>query len=274
MARNRQHEEYDETRRRRGDEWGQSRSYGRSQGYGGGPGYGPQRDDDYGLGRSGRASREADDDFGERGFGYGDEPPESYRGTPEHYRREGLGEPSGYRSESGQGAQWGRGGSRQGYGSEDRSGSYGRSTGAWGYRTGASREDYPRKGWWDEPRSTWDRTTDEISSWFGDNEAARRRELDQYRGRSPKNYTRSDERIREDVCDALSNKASIDPADIDVSVQKGEVTLSGTVCNRDERRYAEDCAEYVSGVKHVQNNLRIGQQTSGTRSTGSTSGSL
>ena len=39
-------------------------------------------------------------------------------------------------------------------------------------------------------------------SWFGDEDAARRRQQD-HSGRGPSNYTRSDERIREDVCDRL-----------------------------------------------------------------------
>jgi hypothetical protein len=37
------------------------------------------------------------------------------------------------------------------------------------------------------------------------------------------------------------------------------VTLSGTVSSRSEKRHAEDIAESVSGVTHVQNNLRIQQ---------------
>jgi hypothetical protein len=44
------------------------------------------------------------------------------------------------------------------------------------------------------------------------------------------------------------------------------VALSGTVDSRDARR-AEDIAEQVSGVKHVQNNLWVQQQTAGTTGT-------
>jgi hypothetical protein len=35
------------------------------------------------------------------------------------------------------------------------------------------------------------------------------------------------------------------------------VTLTGTVTSREQRRRAEDIAESVSGVTHVQNNLRV-----------------
>jgi hypothetical protein len=44
------------------------------------------------------------------------------------------------------------------------------------------------------------------------------------------------------------------------------VTLSGTVRDRNEKRRAEDIAESVQGVSHVQNNLRVGQHQKGHRS--------
>jgi hypothetical protein len=44
-----------------------------------------------------------------------------------------------------------------------------------------------------------------------------------------------------------------------VSVSGGEVTLSGTVESRFAKRHAEDLADAVSGVTHVQNNLRVRQ---------------
>jgi osmotically-inducible protein OsmY len=76
-------------------------------------------------------------------------------------------------------------------------------------------------------------------------------------GRGPKNYTRSDDRIREDVNDRLTDDPDIDASDIEVKVSNCEVTLTGTVDSRDDKRRAEDCAESVSGVKNVQNNLRV-----------------
>jgi osmotically-inducible protein OsmY len=38
------------------------------------------------------------------------------------------------------------------------------------------------------------------------------------------------------------------------------VTLNGTVNSRDDQRRAEDIADHVSAVKHVQNNLRVQSQ--------------
>lgn len=95
-----------------------------------------------------------------------------------------------------------------------------------------------------------------------------------HRGRGPKNYTRSDDRIREDVSDRLSDDAHLDASDIEVSVNNGEVTLNGTVDERFAKRHAEDIAESVSGVSHLQNNLRVAQRTAQTEDTTNESGGV
>lgn len=132
------------------------------------------------------------------------------------------------------------------------------------------RDDYGQeRGYMDRDRRGRDRgfmerASDEVASWFGDEDAERRRQMDAgHRGRGPKNYTRSDDRIREDVNDRLSDDPHIDASDIEVMVSNGEVTLNGTVNERFAKRHAEDIAESVSGVKHVQNNLRINAQQAG-----------
>jgi osmotically-inducible protein OsmY len=78
-----------------------------------------------------------------------------------------------------------------------------------------------------------------------------------YAGRGPRGYTRGDERIREDLCDRLTDDSRIDASDIDVQVKGGEVTLSGSVRTRDEKRFSEDLAERISGVRDVNNNLKV-----------------
>jgi osmotically-inducible protein OsmY len=78
-----------------------------------------------------------------------------------------------------------------------------------------------------------------------------------HRGKGPANYHRSDERIREVLCEVLTDDDRIDATHIEVSVKNGEVTLSGTVDDRQMKRLAEDRAEGVSGVKDVQNLIRI-----------------
>lgn len=107
-----------------------------------------------------------------------------------------------------------------------------------------------------QERGFFERAADEVSSWFGDREAERRREQD-YRGRGPKGYKRSDERIQEDVNDRLADDPYVDASELEVTVSGGEVTLSGTVDDRQSRRRAEDLAEQVSGVSYVQNNIRV-----------------
>jgi osmotically-inducible protein OsmY len=117
-----------------------------------------------------------------------------------------------------------------------------------------------------DDRGFWDRAADEVSSWFGDDDAERRRRQDaQHGGRGPKGYRRSDERIREDVSDRLTDDAYVDASEIEVSVEGSEVTLTGSVVSRNARRRAEDLAERVSGVTHVQNNLRVSSGSESTR---------
>jgi hypothetical protein len=81
-----------------------------------------------------------------------------------------------------------------------------------------------------------------------------------FRGKGPKGYERSDERIREEVCDCLADADSIDASSIEVKVDKGEVILSGTVSDRYQKREAEDLIESLRGVKDVHNNLKVQSQ--------------
>jgi osmotically-inducible protein OsmY len=120
-------------------------------------------------------------------------------------------------------------------------------------------------------RSWWDKTRDEVSSWFGDDDADRKqrqRTSGPHRGKGPKGYQRSDERIREDVSDRLTEDDYLDASNVEVSVSSGEVVLSGTVENREDKRRAEDLAERISGVQNVQNNIRVNRHESSTRYTG------
>jgi len=213
---------------------GLSRSYGSSGDYRGASGYG----------RSSEGSR------GRFGGEYGEG---------------GFGESSGY----------GRGYGSSGYGSSGYGRGYGGAYGGYGHE-GYGRGEHSGSGEYGrgKERGFWDRASDEVSSWFGDEQAERRRHMDEmqgaHRGRGPKGYARSDDRIREDVCDRLSDDPWVDASEIDVTVSNREVTLSGTVDSREAKRRAEDCVERVSGVTNVNNNLRVQSQSmvSGTQSTG------
>lgn len=78
-----------------------------------------------------------------------------------------------------------------------------------------------------------------------------------FSGKGPKNYVRSDERIREDVCEHLTHHPYVDASDIEVTVRDGEVTLSGTVDARMVKRACEEACDHVRGVKDVHNHLRV-----------------
>lgn len=76
-------------------------------------------------------------------------------------------------------------------------------------------------------------------------------------GRGPRSYRRSDERIQEDINEQLTRHPGVDASDIDVRVNHGEVTLTGMVDDRNQKRLAEDVAESCSGVTDVHNQLRV-----------------
>lgn len=78
-----------------------------------------------------------------------------------------------------------------------------------------------------------------------------------YRGRGPRGWTRTDDRIRDDVCQRLADDPHVDASDMDIAVSNGEVTLEGIAYSRPEKRHAEDLAMDVSGVKDVHNRLII-----------------
>jgi osmotically-inducible protein OsmY len=84
-----------------------------------------------------------------------------------------------------------------------------------------------------------------------------------YAGRGPKDYQRSDDRVREEICDCMTDDPMLDASEVTVQVSKGEVTLSGTVTSREQKRRAEDVAERISGVKDVTNQLRVSREANG-----------
>lgn len=84
-----------------------------------------------------------------------------------------------------------------------------------------------------------------------------------HHGKGPVGFQRSDERIREVVCEALTDHGDIDASHIEVSVKACEVTLSGTVDDRRTKRLAEDCVAALPGVKDVHNQLRVGEPKAG-----------
>lgn len=136
---------------------------------------------------------------------------------------------------------------------------------------------YGEHGWttgqdWGGPRAPWPEDRGETTpqhgpagswrEWRGQH-ASSHSEGGWHVGKGPSGYTRSDERIREDVCDRLTDDPYVDATRIEVTVQGGEVTLGGAVDRREDKRRAEDIAERVSGVRDVNNRLRVGAASSG-----------
>jgi hypothetical protein len=93
--------------------------------------------------------------------------------------------------------------------------------------------------------------------WFRENPTAEPR--GEHRGRGPRGYRRSDERIREEVCECLTEDPFVDASNIEVTVQRGEVMLSGNVTSRQQKRRVTDLIESISGVRDVLNSVRVEQ---------------
>ncbi len=73
----------------------------------------------------------------------------------------------------------------------------------------------------------------------------------------PKNYTRSDERIHEEVCERLAHTSTLDVSDVTVAVSGGVVTLTGSVDNRRIKYEVEDIADDTYGVTDVVNQIHV-----------------
>ncbi|WNG41415.1 BON domain-containing protein [Archangium violaceum] len=86
-------------------------------------------------------------------------------------------------------------------------------------------------------------------------------------GKAPKAYTRSDDRIREDIYDRLMH-GWVNAEHVEVQVKNGEVTLTGLVEERRDKRVIEDIIEDVLGVKDVHNQLKVGTSEQFSTTTG------
>jgi len=105
------------------------------------------------------------------------------------------------------------------------------------------------------------RAGERVAAWFGAGSESRIYDPEfqgrSARGKGPQGYKRSDERINDDAHDRLTDDPWLDATGVTVSVSAGEVTLSGTVESREAKHRAEQIVEDITGVCHVQNNLRL-----------------
>jgi osmotically-inducible protein OsmY len=80
-----------------------------------------------------------------------------------------------------------------------------------------------------------------------------------HRGRGPKGYLRSDERLREAICDRLTDDPRIDASEIEVDVKGQTVTLRGAVDDRRTKYAVEELVEGC-GAREIENQLRVTQK--------------
>jgi hypothetical protein len=78
----------------------------------------------------------------------------------------------------------------------------------------------------------------------------------------------SDEEVREEINRRLTEHPALDATGIEVQVQQGQVTLAGTVDDRDSKYIAQDIAHEVPGTRQVHNRIRLMARDQTTASTG------
>jgi hypothetical protein len=245
---------------RGGREWDRDRDderFGRGRGSGGGSqgGYGGGSQGGYGGGSQGGYG--GDDDWSSRGFGSS-----SQRG----YNREATGAQEWNRGwGSGAGGDWNRGGmssGQGGYGNQQggfrgsQSG-FGGESGGGGFRGGYGSQ---AGGFYGQGSGEFGGRGSEQHHWSGSDfggTPSQEGQRGRFTGRGPKGWKRSNERISEEVNEALARHPDVDASDIEVRVENGEVTLTGVVEDRGQKRLAEDIAEDVFGVDDVNNDLKI-----------------
>jgi len=79
-------------------------------------------------------------------------------------------------------------------------------------------------------------------------------------GKGPKGWKRSDDRIKDEVCEALNDSYIVDASEIEVNVKDGHVILTGSIGGREAKREVEHLVDGIRGVEDVQNNLKINRK--------------
>lgn len=77
-------------------------------------------------------------------------------------------------------------------------------------------------------------------------------------GRGPKGYQRSDERLKEDICERLMWRGEhLDVSEVSIEVKDGNVVLEGAVPERRMKHAIEDVVDECMGVKEIENRIRV-----------------
>jgi osmotically-inducible protein OsmY len=113
----------------------------------------------------------------------------------------------------------------------------------------------------DAPRNALERTKDEVQAWFGNANAAARRQRDQavgdHTGKGPEDDLDPDARIMADISQRLTEDPDTDASRVKVASREGLVTLTGEVSTAAQRARAEQLAGAVAGVQLVENRLQV-----------------
>jgi osmotically-inducible protein OsmY len=95
-----------------------------------------------------------------------------------------------------------------------------------------------------------------------------------HRGKGPKGYTRSDDRLKEVICEKLTDDPMIDASEVSIEVTGQTVKLTGTVDDRSTKYEIEELVERCGGVKDIDNQLRVRSGSSEGSQMGSQGGSM
>lgn len=282
----------------RAGSYDQGRSQGGSGGY---SGYG-----DFGRGNYGGQDRYAQTGFGQTGYGQSGSGESGFGGSQSNYNQEwsGYGQGAGrgvsdeysrnrgsqqsrHGGQGNYGSQGGYGGgqsrSEQGRGYGQESGDSGYSTQGWSepYGEGQQYGSGQRGGQYGGMSGSQSGSTQYGvyggEQAFGSQYGYGRSGQGAHRGKGPKNFLRSDDRIKELICERLTDDPDVDASEVTLNVQGGKITLEGTVDSRQTKMKVEDIADQFS-THEVQNNLRVQKQgqssweSGGKSSSSSTSG--
>jgi osmotically-inducible protein OsmY len=208
--------------------------------------------------------RDMDEDrWGQGGYGQG------------RYGQGSYGQGGSGQSQYGQREQGGYGQSQYGQRGQGGYGQYGqREQGGYG---GGTRQQYGRQY---ESQSFDQPYPSGFQSDFGSSQQRSRSgfgregygESGTHRGKGPKGYTRSDERLKEVICEKLTEDPMIDASEINIEVTGQTVKLTGSVDDRSTKYEVEELVERCGGVKDIDNQLRVRSQ-GGSMQTSQTTGS-
>jgi len=70
-------------------------------------------------------------------------------------------------------------------------------------------------------------------------------------------HRRSDDKIYQEIWELLTNNPDLEASEIELHIESGEVTLTGTVESRDAKWMSEDLVTSVTGVREVNNRLKV-----------------